>query len=182
VGHEVPEQLELARRELHALLAAARLVEAEIDLEIADAVGVGRRGGRGARGGAAQHGAHARQELGNAERLGHVVVGAELEPQDLVGLLVARGQHDDRCRRPSRAQLAADVEAVLARQHHVEDDEIRLEAGGLLQSLVAVGGGGDLVSLELEVVTQSEQHLRLVLDHQNALHRSLPPRELGSRG
>ncbi len=35
-------------------------------------------------------------ELGEAERLGHVIVGAGLEAEYGVGLGVERGQHDDR--------------------------------------------------------------------------------------
>ena len=50
---------------------------------------------RGVRGvGAAQHRAHARSELARRERLRHVVVGAELEPDDPVRLLAPRREHD----------------------------------------------------------------------------------------
>ena len=64
----------------------------------------------------------ARDQLVRAERLGDVVVGAELEPDDAVGFLGARRQHDDRhCGRGRiGAQRVADLEAVDARQHQVE--------------------------------------------------------------
>ena len=78
--------------------------------------------------GAAQHRAHARQQLGDRKRLGDVVVGAQLEAEHLVGLGRARRQHHDRRRDRPRAQLAAHVEAVLLRQHHVEDHQVRREA------------------------------------------------------
>ena len=39
--------------------------------------------------GFAEHGAQARQQLARAERLGDVVVGAELEPDHAVGLVAA---------------------------------------------------------------------------------------------
>ena len=42
------------------------------------------------------HGADARDELAEAERLDDVVVGAELEADDAVDLLAPRGHHDDR--------------------------------------------------------------------------------------
>ena len=45
---------------------------------------------------APQRRAHPRHELAQAERLRHVVVGADLEPDDRVDLGVARGDHDDR--------------------------------------------------------------------------------------
>ena len=47
---------------------------------------------------AAQHRLDAGHQLARAEGLGNVVVGAQLEPDHAVGLLVARGQHDDRHR------------------------------------------------------------------------------------
>ena len=43
------------------------------------------------------------------ERFGHVVVGAELEAEHLVGLGRARRQHHDRRRDRSRPQVPADV-------------------------------------------------------------------------
>ena len=72
--------------------------------------------------GAAEYRLHARDELTRAERLRHVIVGAELEAEDAVDLAVARGQHDDRDL-AGRAQTAADLEAVHSGEHHVEDDK-----------------------------------------------------------
>ena len=56
--------------------------------------------------------AHARRQLAEAERLGDVVVGAELEAGDPVVLARARGQHDDRHVRAvgARSQDAAHFE------------------------------------------------------------------------
>ena len=45
---------------------------------------------------AAQHGAHAGHQLAEAVRLGDVVVGADLEPDDRVDLGALGGDHDDR--------------------------------------------------------------------------------------
>ena len=40
------------------------------------------------------------EQLADAERLGDVVIGASVERRDLVGLLAARREHDDRHGRP----------------------------------------------------------------------------------
>ena len=85
--------------------------------------------------GPAQDGPDAGDELARAERLGQVVVGAELEPEQLVELVVASGEHHDRDRRVA-AQLAGDVEAVEAGQAEVEDDEVGAGAGGSSPSAV----------------------------------------------
>src|SRR5581483_8162957 len=63
-----------------------------------------------------------RRELARRERLRDVVVGPEFEARDAVGLLVARGEHDDRDLRV-RAQHAAHLEAVDAGKADVEHDE-----------------------------------------------------------
>ena len=71
----------------------------------------------------AEHRVDAQRELARAERLGHVVVGADLEADHPVGLLAQRGQHDDRDV-ALLPQPAAHLDAVDARQHQVEHDEV----------------------------------------------------------
>ncbi len=71
----------------------------------------------------AQDRLHAGGELAEAERLREVVVGADREPGDLVGLLGLGGEHQDR--RPGHAlDLLADLEPVHPRQHQVQDHEV----------------------------------------------------------
>src|SRR5262245_776514 len=53
---------------------------------------------------AAQEGFDARHQLHEAERLRHIIVRADLQPDDLVNLLAARSEHDDRRGGASRAE------------------------------------------------------------------------------
>src|SRR5207253_7999446 len=73
-----------------------------------------------AQGGPAQQGAHSAPELANRERLRDVVVCAKLEPDHLVQLVLASGEHDDR-NGTLGAEAAAHLETVELRQHQVED-------------------------------------------------------------
>ena len=73
--------------------------------------------------GAPQQRVHARDELARAERLRHVVVGADREPDEQVGLAVARGEHEHR-QRPLALDLLAHLDAVEAGQHEVEHHEV----------------------------------------------------------
>jgi hypothetical protein len=66
----------------------------------------------------------ARQHLTNRERLGDVVVGAKLEPDDLVNLGVLGRDHDDR-HAAALAKCATEIEAAHPRQHQVEEDQVR---------------------------------------------------------
>jgi hypothetical protein len=72
----------------------------------------------------AQQHLDARHELAGGERLAQVVIGSELETEHAVELLVARGQEDDRQLIGAAAQPPAQLEAVHARHHDVEDGEI----------------------------------------------------------
>ena len=74
-------------------------------------------------GGAAQVGAHAREQLGEPERLDQVVVGAGVEAGDDVELLVAGGEDEDGQLGAGGAQAAADLDAVDVGQPEVEDHE-----------------------------------------------------------
>ena len=107
---QLAQQAELGRAEVH-LAAAARAPDAPRGPCVRSAKRRTSRGER--RADPAQHRAHARDQLVERERLGDVVVGAGVQPAQPVGLLAARGQHDDRQIRGRRlaAQLAAQLEA-----------------------------------------------------------------------
>src|SRR5713101_863699 len=63
-------------------------------------------------------------QLTRAERLGHVVVGTELEARDAVLLTGLRRQHQDR-RRAGRPDLPGDRLARYVRQPEVQHDQVR---------------------------------------------------------
>ena len=106
-------------------------------------------------------------ELAHREGLGDVVVGADLEPGDLVGLAAFRGQHDDR-HLAARAQLAADFDPVEAGQHQVEDDEVEAALFEALQGFAAVEGGGDVVAVLAQGIAEQRLNRLLVVDEENA--------------
>ena len=75
---------------------------------------------------AAEQRAHARHQLVRAERLRHVVVGAEFEAGDTIAFVGLRGHHDDGNRGGLvvGTKRAADVEPGHAGQHQVENQQI----------------------------------------------------------
>src|SRR5918994_93375 len=96
--------------------------------------------------GAPQHRLDAAAELAHRERLRDVVVGAELEAEDLVDLLGLGREHDDR-HRAARADLAAHVEAVHLGHHHVEHDEVEGVLSQPVEGLAPIERRNDLVAL-----------------------------------
>src|SRR5882724_3108169 len=91
----------------------------------------------------AQQRPRTRHELADAERLGQIVVGAALEPDDLVRLIPPRRQHENRyvAVRRAVAHRAAERQAVEARNHRVEDEQVESLALGALQRLPAIADG-----------------------------------------
>src|SRR5262249_51352156 len=106
------EQLELLGPQLDAAVADRHLVAVRVDAQVADFQRT--LPGPHARG-AAQHGLHAGRQLARIERLGHVVVGAQLQPGDAVFRLVACREHDD-WHVALLAYLAADLQPADAGQ------------------------------------------------------------------
>jgi hypothetical protein len=123
VVEQLPEQVELLRRQLDLLVADVNLTAAGVDeqLPVAELLALDLPAlGRGA----AKNGFHPGDELAGVERLGQVIVGADLQADDLVDVLVSRGQHQDRDV-GRLADAAADLDPVDVREHQVEDDQPR---------------------------------------------------------
>src|SRR3954468_3437252 len=167
--HQALQQLELGERQPHGLGGdrhpALALVEHHVgDLQqpVVEQVAVG----------AAQDRADARPQLGEAERLGDVVVGAGLQALDGVGLGVQRGQHDHRRDVAPGAQRAGDVVARRARaERDVEQDDVEVAAARLLQRVVAVGDRRDAVTLPLEGAGEHVAEGVVVVDDEDVERR-----------
>jgi hypothetical protein len=81
-----------------------------------------------------------RKQFTRVERLAKVVIGADFQPDDAVHVLAFGGQHDDGRAVVGGAQAAADRQAVLARHHEVEHDQVhRLPQQDAAQRLAILG-------------------------------------------
>ncbi len=135
--------------------------------------------------GPAQDRLHPGDELPWRERLGHVVVRAELEPEHPVDLAVAGGEHDDGdvTRRP---ETAAQLESVdLAGQADVEDDQAGVPLGHRAQPVGAVVGAVDAEAGLVEVQRDQVGDVHVVLDEnhgERVCHRAVSSRPLLSVG
>ncbi len=118
---------------------------------------------------AAHHGAQTRQQLVHRERLGEVIVGADIETANAIALFGARRQHHDRrvARVLARAQAAANFDARRLRQHPVEHDQIRRAFVGDHQRFFAIVGDGDAIAFLLKIVFEQIGQGRFVFDDQH---------------
>ena len=155
---------------------ATDLVRGEIDQPLADH-GLARLVVVGLAFVAAQHGTQPGEQFGHRERLGHVVVGADVQRADLVAGTGPAGQHDDRRVVPP-AQFDDHLGAVDVGQAEVEDDRVRRVARGQRQRLPAGARGQHLVLPGPQVDPQRADQVGLVLDDENAVRvmQALGPR------
>ena len=111
---------------------------------------------------------HPGAHLAGHDRLGDVVGAARGEAG---GHVVAAGGHeDDRNVRGGRIGLepAAGLEAVDARRHHhVEQDQVRVQAAGQLERALAAGGGQQVGLEGGQRVLEQRDVLRRVVDQED---------------
>ena len=114
-------------------------------------------------------GAHAQDQLAHAERLDHVVVGAQLEADHAVDLFALGGQHHHR--RLARGGVAADPPADLGPrnvgEHEIQQHDVGREPRHRLQTVGAVLGRLDREAGGGQVVGQQLTQIRLVFDDQD---------------
>ena len=109
---------------------------------------------------------HARKQFIHAERLGDVIVGAEVERLDLADLVAAARQHHDRDALVARADHPQQFEALHIGQSKIENDQIGILRQQLERGL-AVRRLQDFVALRAQAHAQQLADGRLVIDHQN---------------
>jgi hypothetical protein len=112
---------------------------------------------------------HAGHQLSRRERLHHVVVRPKVQADDPVTLGAARREEQDGDLRDV-AQASADLEAVHARQHHIQQHDVRLGACRQLQRGLTVGGEQGPMALALDIEAQQLPDLGVVVDQQHGGH------------
>ena len=113
---------------------------------------------------AAHDGAHARGDFLGRKGLGHIVVHADLEPEEFVILLPARRKHDDG-HILGLADLLDGGKAVEAGHHDVHQHDVVIVFAALFDRLHAVRRFVRLVALEFDVFLQNvADHLLVVHD------------------
>ena len=116
---------------------------------------------------AARERAQVRHELGWRERLGHVIVGARIEPADLVGHGVACGQEQHGRVHAGASQVRHDGEPVHLRQHHVEDDDVVDAAFRIIEPRLPVVHGVGVVTAFLEDAAKCLGKAYIIFDYEN---------------
>jgi hypothetical protein len=170
VTHEERQELEGLGFDRQRFAVAQQPMTGDVRLDAAQ-VDRGRRRARDRHLGPAEEGPDAGRELTQREWLGHVVVGTELQPHDLVKLRVLGRQHDDRDT-GFGADDAGDLHAGQLRQHDVEEHQIGSLSAEPGERLATIRGGDDPIAVDLERVDQGLAQRRFVFhDQDRSCHR-----------
>ena len=161
VPHQVLEQGELSRRERHVAPEAHDASTQRVEFDGTDLERLGSSAFV-----TAQEGVDPGHQDRVLERLVEVVVGADVEPFDLVELAVLGGQDHQRRVDAGRAKVLADAETVSLGQHEVQHDEVVLTGPSFGQARLTVVAPFYVEPLILEEVTERPGQVVVVLDDQ----------------
>lgn len=164
------EELKLAWCQVEHLVVASELEGSRTDFAGTDTEGgVGGRAWSGnAIGGASKQRLDAGQEFPDPEWLGHVVVGAGVEPDDLVHFLAFGGEHQDGGADASLAEEAADFVPVDLGEHDIQEDEAGSLALDRLEGAIAAKADRGFEALRSEQFLQTQANAGIVFDDENA--------------
>ena len=104
-------------------------------------------------------------QFARLERLGDIIVGADLQALDPGLRLVARRQHDDR-HRGRGADEAREIEAGFAGHHDVEDQQIEMQAEQLGAGVAGARRRGDAIAFAGQKARQQIADAAVVVDQQ----------------
>src|SRR5260370_30559943 len=159
------QEIEFLRREMDLGFTHAHLARLRIDVEIAGAYRF--RRGFFAGGNTPQVGAHARQQLVHAQRLGHVIVSAGIQSFNFGFLFPAHGENDDR-HLGTLAHGATKLYATHAGHGKVGDYQVGKPVECGLIAALAVRRRPDFVTLRTQRSLAHTRDLGLAIDHQDA--------------
>ena len=117
-----------------------------------------------------EHGLNPGHQLLGIKGLDDVVVRAQLKAENLIKDFALGGQHDDR-RVGLGADLSADLIAVDARQHQIQQNQLGLEGIEDLQGLLAVIYNHGLIAFFGQIQRNQLCNIIIVVDDENFLFR-----------
>ena len=116
---------------------------------------------------AAQDRADSSHHLFQREGLGDVIVAAHRQALDFVFDVVACGEEQDGKLGVALPEFAQDRESVHVGKHDVQNGEIEMGAGLMVEGFFAVGRGQNIESCETQGRGEQLSNRRLVVDHED---------------
>jgi hypothetical protein len=113
-----------------------------------------------------QDGSNAREQLSQAERLGHVVVRTEFEADHAIDFLQPVPGSDDHGNVGVGSNLSEQIQPIFAPQSQIENDQARLAPGEMTSQVLAAGRGTGRHVVFLEVIRDHPPGGRVIIDYE----------------
>ena len=116
---------------------------------------------------ATEHGVNTSEQHGNRERLRNVVVGTELKTVDDIVIRILCRQDNDGEGTVLLTDLVANGEAIHAREHQVQQDQVVLTREGFGKARLAVGTVLDHVAVHIAEVDEAFGNGDFIFDNKD---------------
>ena len=127
-------------------------------------------GGRRGLAGAAKDGANSGHQLARIERLGQVVVSADLQAEDAIDRFASRGKQAGPGRTDCWRSAFNNSNPVPPGKHHIEDDQLMLAGQGGAQAGSVIVGRIHAKAFAFEEAFQQIDQGVVVIDDEQAIH------------
>src|SRR5437899_3819711 len=156
------EQQKFLRREVERNTGACCLVPSHIDFQIVDAQTfcLSLRS-------TAQYRPHPGEQFRKRERFDQIIVCAQFESFHTVAHTVAGGEKENGRASPIASEVRNQFPAVLAWQHDIDDEKIKLLGARLLRAGFAIGRNLDRKTGFAQSLGQESRRFLFVLDYEN---------------
>jgi len=109
---------------------------------------------------------NAREQFSEAERLGHIVVRAQLEAHDTIDFLQPVTGGDDHGDVRVGSNLSEQIEPIFAPKSQIENDQARLTHGEMASQVLPAGRGTRRDVMLFEVTGDHPPRGRIVIDNE----------------
>src|SRR5579884_236641 len=168
--HQLLKDVEFKSSQLDRDALPSHFTRAGVELDILHAQYALRPRGRLA---AAENGPDPGQQFPGIERLGQIVVSADLQSYDAVDILAARREHEHRDVRFS-SQASQHLQAVKSGQHHIEHHQIHRGLQRGLQSIGARVRRLYVKPLPAQILIEQRAQLCVIVNQENFGHGCVP--------
>ncbi len=159
VAHELLQDIEFERGDFDGLAVQGHVAATGVEHHAIDFQPAAVHFGFGA----AEDSFHARRKLAWIERLGKIIVGSQFQADDAVDILPTGGQHQH-WNPALSAKPLQNLEAVQARQHHIQNNKVIAALLGVFQTRLAVMGTLDREAFPLQKLFQKAAQFDVVVD------------------
>src|SRR6266853_119893 len=170
---EISKKLKFARRQVHNLSVPGRFGSQKVHMNGPEIKPARLRHGPARR--APEERFDAGHKLQHVERLRDVIIGADFQSIDLVTRLPASRQHQNRSNEAGLADVTAHDEPAFARQHDIQNNQIKRNLSRLLETFIAISRAFHRVSFVSQAIAHGHAQRLFIFHKQHVSAHDVSP-------